>query len=169
VETILIWCRWLEQTSVSVGIRESIWTYPIIESVHVLSLCIFMGLLLVWDFRLLGVTMRRVPVSEVWQRLIPWITIGAVLMTISGVLLFWSDPVRFYGNIFFRIKVVGLVLAVLNAMAFHFGIEKKLVNWDTAATTPGAAKVAGAASMGLWVLIVVCGRFIAYNWFEPLV
>ncbi len=167
--TILEACRWLENTSISVGIRESIWSYPIIESVHVLGLTIFMGLLLLWDFRLLGVTMRRVPVSETWRRLIPWITAGAVLMTISGGLLFWSDPVRFYGNVFFRIKVVGLVLAVVNAMAFHFGIERHLVDWDTAPRPPRAAKFAGAASVTLWTVIVVCGRFIAYNWFDPLV
>jgi len=87
----------------------------------------------------------------------------------SGLLLFASDPVRFFGNIFFRIKAVGLVLALLNALAFHFGIERRIVDWDTAAMPPRAAKLAGAISIGLWAAIVVTGRFVAYNWFPPLV
>ena len=129
----------------------------------------FVGLLLSWDLRLLGITLRRVAVSEVWARLIPWITMGAVLMVLSGLLLFASDPVRFFGNIFFRIKALGLFLALLNAMAFHLGIERKLLDWDTAVVTPRAAKLAGAISIGLWAVIVVTGRFVAYNWFSPLV
>jgi hypothetical protein len=129
----------------------------------------FVGLLLSWDLRLLGIMLRRVAVSEVWAQLIPWITMGAVLMVFSGLLLFASDPVRFFGNIFFRIKAVGLALALLNALAFHFGIEQRIVDWDTAAMPPRAAKLAGAISIGLWAAIVVTGRFVAYNWFPPLV
>ena len=169
MSTLLSFCQWLAETPFSTGIRESTYIYPIIESVHVLSLCIFVGLLLLWDLRLLGVILRRVAVSEVWARLIPWITIGAALMVVSGLLLFASDPVRFFGNIFFRIKAFGLFLALLNAIAFHLGIERKLVDWDTAIATPRAAKFAGAISIGLWAVIVVTGRFVAYNWFSPLV
>jgi hypothetical protein len=166
--SLLSFFQWLAETPLSLGIRESTWTYPVIESVHVLSLCVFAGLLLLWDLRLLGFTLSRVAVSEVWARLIPRITLGAVLMVISGLLLFASDPVRFYGNIFFRIKAAGLFLALLNALAFHFGIERRLLEWDTSAVTPRAARFAGAVSIGLWALIVVTGRFVAYNWFPPL-
>ena len=169
MDTLLSCCQWLEGTSASVYIRESTWSYPFIESTHVLGLCLFIGFLLFWDLRLVGVILRRVPVSEVWRRLIPWITVGALIMMVSGVLLFLSDPVRFYGNIFFRIKTVGLGLALLNALAFHFGIERQLVNWDTAEVTPRAARVAGGLSILLWAIIIVCGRFVAYNWFPPLV
>jgi hypothetical protein len=165
--SILQICEWIANTSMSVHIRESIWTYPIIESVHVLGLTLFLGLLLLWDTRLLGVVLRRVPVSALWRQLFPWIALGAVLVTISGSLLFWSDPVKFYGNVFFRIKVVLLLLAAANAAAYHLGIERRLVEWDTAAT-PRAAKIAGATSIAVWAVVVVVGRLIAYNWFAPL-
>jgi len=157
----------LANSSISLGIRESTWSYPIIESIHVLGLTLFLGLLLIWDCRLIGVALRNVAVSTLWKRLIPWITAGALIMGVSGGLLFISDPVRFYGNLFFRLKVIGLVLAAINAAAFHFGIERRLVEWDTSAT-PLAAKLAGAFSMALWALVVVTGRFVAYNWFAPI-
>ena len=165
--SILQICEWIGNTSVSVGIRESIWTYPIIESAHVLGLTLFLGLLLLWDTRLLGFVLRRVPVSALWRQLFPWIAFGAIIITISGTLLFWSDPVKFYGNIFFRIKLVALVLAAANALAYHLGIERRLVEWDTA-SPPRAAKIAGATSIAVWMVVVVVGRLIAYNWFAPL-
>src|SRR5262245_37716682 len=165
--SILQICEWIANTSVSVGIRESTWTYPIIESVHVLGLTLFLGLLLLWDTRLLGLVLKRVAVSALWRQLFPWIAAGAVLVTISGTLLFWSDPVRFYGNVFFRVKVFALILAAVNAAVFHLGIERRLMQWDTS-DTPRAAKLAGAGSIALWAIVVVVGRLIAYNWFPPL-
>jgi uncharacterized protein DUF6644 len=167
--TLLSFLQWLGDSPFSTGIRESTWIYPVIESVHVLSLCVFVGLLLLWDLRLVGISLRRVAVSEVWAWLIPWITLGAILMVISGVLLFVSDPVKFYGNIFFRLKALGLFLALINAVAFHLGVERRLPEWDTAAVTPRGARVAGAISIALWAVIVVTGRLVAYNWFPPLV
>jgi hypothetical protein len=168
--SFLSFCQWLAETSWSVGIRESTWTYPIIESVHVLSLCLFLGLAMLWDFRLLGITLKRVPVSEVSARLFPWMVGGFVLMVLSGVGLFTSDPVRFYGNIFFRVKAVALVLAGINAFMFHNSrAGKTIVDWDLATVTPSRAKSAGVISLVLWAVIVVTGRFIAYNWFKPLV
>ena len=167
--SILSSLQWLEATQFSTGIRESTYVWAIIDGVHVLGLCLFVGLTLFWDLRLLNVVMKRVPVTEIWSRLIPWMTVGFVIMLFSGLGLFVSDPVRFYGNIIFRIKVVVLVVAALNALAFHSGIERRLLEWDTTPTTPAAAKVAGALSISMWALAIVCGRLIAYNWFEPLV
>ena len=165
--SILQICEWIANTSLSIHIRESIWTYPIIESVHVLGLTLFLGLLLLWDTRLLGFVLRRVPVSKLWRQLSPWILFGAIIITISGTLLFWSDPVKFYGNVFFRIKLIALLFAAANAAAYHLGIERRLFEWDTAAT-PRAAKIAGATSIAIWTIVVVVGRLIAYNWFAPL-
>jgi len=168
--TILSFLEWLQATPFSTGIRESTWWYPIIESVHVLSLCLFLGLAVFWDVRLLYWGFKRVPVSQLQAHLMTsWVVVGFILMVASGTLLFIEEPVRFYGNIFFRVKVVLLIVAGLNAFIFHSKAGRRLIDWDTSPLTPKGAKVAGAVSLTLWALIVVCGRFIAYNWFKPLV
>ena len=114
--------------------------------------------------------MKRVPVSDIQARLMnSWVMIGFALMVTSGGLLFIEEPVRFYGNIFFRVKVVLLILAGLNAFVFHTNAGRRLIDWDNSPMTPKGAKIAGAVSLTLWTLIVICGRFIAYNWFTPLV
>src|SRR3982751_3455574 len=92
--SLLSFFQWLQETPASVGIRESTWTYPIIESVHVLGLCLFLGFALLWDLRLLNVTLRRVPVSDVQARVMPWTNVGFVIMAISGALLFYEEPGR---------------------------------------------------------------------------
>lgn len=166
---ILEFCRWLETTSVSTMVSGSIWAYPVIESLHTVGIAVFLGLLLVWDLRLLGVMFRGVPVSEIWARLIPWIAGGAGFMMLTGLVLFAGNPVHYWGHVFFRVKVVALALALANVAAFHFGIERRLVQWDGSPLPPGPARLAGAASVVLWAVVVVAGRLSGYNWFPSLV
>jgi hypothetical protein len=141
----------------------------VIESLHTVGVAAFLGLLLVWDLRLIGALFTRVPVTEVWARLISWIVVGAVFMIATGVALFWAKPVYSWGHVVFRIKIAALALALANAAAFHVGIERRVVDWDLAPTPPRAARLAGVISIALWAVIVVAGRLIGYNWFPQLV
>ena len=86
---------------------------------------------LLWDLRLLGIGLKALPVSLVWRRLIPWITVGAILMVGTGLALFYAKPLYFWGNVYFRVKLVILALAGLNVLMFHFGVEKRIASWDT--------------------------------------
>jgi hypothetical protein len=140
--------------------------YPGVESVHVLSLCLFLGMAILFDLRLIGVALTDIPVSEFGRRILPWTMSGFVLMIASGTVLFFGDPVRFANNVFFQAKVVMLILAALNARIFHSSVWRRLPEWDVARVTPKSARRAGAVSLVLWVLIVVAGRMIAYNWFN---
>jgi hypothetical protein len=164
--SLLGFCQWLESQPWSIELHESLWAYPIIESIHVLTLCLFMGLAVMMDLRLLGVTMMKTSVSEVEKKLLPWTIAGFVVMVITGVLLFYAIPVKTYLNIFFRIKSILLILAGINVYIFHTTIDRHKDQWDLAAKPPLPARIAGAVSLTLWSVIIVAGRMIAYNWFD---
>ena len=87
-------------------------------------------------------------------------------MCVTGVLLFYGIPVRSYQSIFFRAKMLMLLLAGLNAWIFHTTIYRRIGEWDLTFPTPRRAKVAGAVSIVLWMCIVIAGRLIAYNWYD---
>ena len=164
--SLLPFCQWLADSSGSIALHESLYMYPLVESAHVLTLCLFLGMAIMFDLRLLGLTLTRVPITEIKRRLGPWMIAGFVVMVITGALLFYAIPVRSYQSLWFRLKVIALILAGLNAFVFHAGIDRKVAEWDLAATPPPAARRAGATSLLLWAVIVVAGRMIAYNWFD---
>ena len=159
-------CRWLESTAGSVALHESIWVYPIIESVHVLTLCLFLGLTVMFDLRLLGVGLSATPVSQVIQRLRPWMLAGFAVMVMSGASLFYAAPVRTYLNIFFRLKMMFLLMAGLNVAGFEFATSRTIRRWDLDTRPPIGVRLAGGLSLALWAAIAICGRMIAYNWFD---
>ena len=158
--------QWLAETRGSIALHESLYMYPLIESTHVLTLCLFVGTAVMLDLRLLGLTLRAVPVSDLTRRLLPWTTAGFIIMVITGGLLFYAIPVRTYHSIFFRVKVVMLLLAGVNVWIFNRRVQPSIAAWDMARTTPRGARVAAAASLVLWAGIIVAGRMIAYNWFD---
>jgi len=164
--SLLAYCEWLAATQGSIALHESMYMYPIVESSHVLALMLFVGFAAILDLRLLGLILKRVPVSQVADRLLPWTIAGFVVMVITGVLLFYAIPVRTYQSIFFRAKVIFLVLAGLNVWFFHTRVFTRIAEWDHDVITPKAARRAGLASLILWGAIIVAGRMIAYNWFD---
>ena len=158
--------QWLEGTAGSIYIRESTIVYPLIETLHVLTLCLFLGLIGLWDLRLAGFGLRGVPVSQVGERLLPWALFGFVIMAISGALLFYSGPLKAAANPFFQVKMVMIALTGINALAFHLTVFKQVAVWDNSPTPPARVKWAGIISMVLWCGVVICGRMQAYNWFN---
>src|SRR5438105_9162431 len=101
---------WVGDSPWSSGLHESQYAYSIIESVHVWTLALFFGTVVMFDLRLLGLTMRNVPVSQVVERLLPWTIVGFAIMVVTGSLLFFAIPLRSYQNIFFRFKVLLLIV-----------------------------------------------------------
>ena len=166
--SLLRFCEWLAATPWSISLHESRYTYLGVLTVHVLTLCVLVGITAMMDLRLLGLTLRDVPAAEVLTRLLPWAVAGFVLMIASGALLFFADPVMKYRNIFFRLKMVTLMLAVLNAWVFHRGPYRDVADWNLDPVPPSRARMAAGVSVGLWAVMITLGRLIPYQvyWFD---
>ena len=164
--SLLSFVEWLASTSGSIALHESQYMYSIVESTHVLGLCLFLGTLLSVDLRMIGVLLKRLPVNEVVARVLPWTFAGFAVMVVTGVALFYAIPVRSYQSLFFRIKVVLLILAGLNAWHYHRKAHPTADQWGKDEVPPQAVRVSAMVSLATWTLVIFAGRFIAYNWFD---
>lgn len=164
--SLLGFCEWLASTRGSIALHGSLLMYPLTESVHVWALTMFVGLAIMLDVRLLGLGWRRMGVTDLVHRIFPWMVAGFVVMVVSGVMLFYAIPVRTYQSVWFRAKIVMLILAGINVWVFHTGVYRTVAEWDLAVLTPRRARLAGTLSLILWASTIFAGRFIAYNWFD---
>ena len=159
--------EWLEAMPTSLMLRESIYGYPIMLTSHVVSMTLIAGLLVMMDLRLTGFGNLRTSVTSIQNRLFPWQMLGMTTSALSGGLLFYSQPMRFYGNFWFWVKTGLMLLALVNAMWFHLTTYKTVAQWDTAPTPPSAARVAGVFGLVLWAGVIITGRMIAYSGLVP--
>jgi hypothetical protein len=161
--SIVKFLEWLKATSFSNMLIGSTWTEPIVETVHVLTLTLFLGFAVLLDLRLMGLGMFRRRPSEMLQELNPWLGGAFAIMIVSGILLFAGDPVVFYASIFFKIKMILLVLAGVNVWIFNITVRQTVGEWDQNRKPPQRARIAAVVSLVLWIAIVAAGRAIAYS------
>jgi hypothetical protein len=163
---LLQFAQWLSERSFSIGLHESFYLYNWIETTHVMTLMLSLGMLAVVDLRMLGLCFAKVPASTIAERLDKPMLIGFSIMFITGILLYVSIPVRTTQSIWFRIKVLLLIAACINAWLFRGYMLAAKKSWDLDAVAPRRARIAAGVSLALWAGVVVTGRFIAYDWFD---
>ena len=155
------WLRWLENTGVAVTVRESAWLYPAVETVHIIGFVMLVGAAAMFDLRLLGAS-RWLPVSDTARHLLTWSRASLLVVVPSGLLLFLSSATALWTNPAFRLKLVLLAAAGVNAYIFHRWPFKTVTAWNLEVPTPAAAKISAVVSLALWASVITCGRFIAY-------
>ena len=163
---LLQFATWLSERSFSVGLHESFYMYNWIETTHVMTLMLSFGMLAIVDLRMLGLAFANVPASKIAERLDKPMLIGFTIMFITGILLFSAIPVRTTQSLWFRIKVILLIAAAINAWLFRGYLLASKGSWDADAVAPRRARIAAGLSLALWCGVIMTGRFIAYDWFD---
>jgi uncharacterized membrane protein SirB2 len=157
---------WFDDTRWSTLLHESYYMYNWVESTHVLTLMVSLGMLFLIDLRMLGYALPDVPASKIAERLNIPMLIGFTVMFITGILLFYAVPVRSSQSLWFRIKMVLLVACAINAYLFHKRMNESVASWDNEPRAPSRIRQGAIMSLVFWSIVVICGRFIAYDWFD---
>ena len=161
--TILSWCHWLQNTPFATFIRQSDLLFPLIEGSHIMALALSVGLVLIFDLRLLRLAFIGESVSTIMEQFVPWSLPGFLIMLITGVLLFVAQAEKVYSNVFFRFKLLLLLLAGINALVFQVRFYPKMAEWDKNGLVPRGAQLSGALSLLVWACIIALGRTMAYE------
>ena len=155
-------CQRLSETGFSKHLREAPYDFPILIIIHIVTIALFGGMVVMGNLRVLGLAMKSVPVSEVIGQFRPWKWTAFTLLLVSGTLLAVSDPVEYGGNRMFWISNALLVLAGFNAMLFHWGAYQSVAGWDRASEAPPGARRWAQISLFVWILMIFAGRAIAF-------
>ncbi|MBT2186138.1 DUF6644 family protein [Sphingobium nicotianae] len=137
--------------------------FPAVETVHVIAITTVIGLIAIVDLRLIGLAGVSYPISRLSRALLPPTWIAFILAGITGTLLFTSQPVTYFDNMAFRIKLALMLLAGINMLVFHYLTMRNIAAWDRGGPIPAAAKLAGLLSLSIWILVVACGRWIGFT------
>ena len=129
------------------------WAYPALETLHLIGVALLLGNLVLFEMRVWGLQ-PSVPVRPLARLSLGLALIGFALAAASGGAMLASQWAELQANRALWLKAMLVVTAGVNAVAFHLrgGLDKldRVARWQT------------ALSMGLWLLVVACGRFIAY-------
>ncbi len=147
-----------EASTVGTAIRDSLWLFPVIETVHLLALAAIGGAVLLVDLRLLGQGLRRLTVAEVAEQAHPWFLGSLAVILGSGILLFLSEAMKCYENPAFWAKMAFLAVAVAFALTLRHPRALAAMG-----PHPGArSRLLAVVSLVLWSGVGLGGRFIGF-------
>jgi hypothetical protein len=152
---------WMESTWINNLVVGYAWTWPTLETLHFLGMCMLFGPIIIMDLRLAGFERASVPVASV-HTLIP-LTLAGFLVNIStGILFLFGDPYRYSMNISFQIKMVLVLLAGLNALYFWLKVSPVLERLGPHDSPPAMIRLVGISSLLMWTGVLCFGRMIPY-------
>ncbi len=157
------WCQWLQHTHFATAISESDYLFPLIEGTHILALPLSVGMIVMLDLRLLGIAFSDPPGAKLVLNVMRWSKFGFAVMFLTGGLLLITQAGKAYGNVFFRTKLISLLLLGINAALYQKFFYPKMARWDSGRGTPPGAKFCAAFSLLFWIVVIVCGRTMAYQ------
>jgi len=153
----------VHDSRLSTFIRETGVAFPALESVHVIAITLVLGIIAIVDLRLIGCASHRCSAHRLMQELLPFTWVAFIASVATGMLMFASNATTYAENSLFWWKMTILVFAGINMAIFHLGIYRRIGEWDELLPPPRAARAAGLSSMGLWIVVIVLGRWIGFS------
>jgi hypothetical protein len=142
------------------------WVWPVAEMFHFFGMALLIGTVGLLDLRILGLG-KGIPISLL-SRLIPIGIAGFAINLLTGVVFVFGDPggwqPYFTANLAFQVKLVLILLAGINLLAFRMtGLATATENLPADGDAPRQAKLIAAASLALWFAVIYFGRMIMYS------
>ena len=156
---LLPFFTWLEQSLLGEMAKSYGGVYAMVQSVHLMSLALLGGTVLVADLRLLGVVLRDVQSEVVAEAAHRWFKFALGAIVISGVFMVAGVATKAYYNTFFFAKMVALLVGVV----FVFAIKHPLLQTRHEQLRPWLLKLVALASMMVWFTVAACGRWIGFS------
>jgi len=144
----------VESSRLAEAIRTSAYSFPLIESFHVVALTMVFGTIALVDFRLLGFASTQRPFTRITSDILKWTWAAFTLAAATGSLLFISNAAVYYHNFFFRSKMALLALAGLNMSIFELTAARSVHSWDKDQAAPLAGRTAAVVSLIIWIGII---------------
>ena len=154
---------WLQGSALGHAMRESgVWTYGVVNLVHILGIATLFGSVLVLDLRLLGLW-RNVSLPAISTPTVPVAATGFVIAAASGVCLLATKATEYIGNPFLFIKFPAIGLGLLNVAVLNcLPAWKQHKHRELSSREQSTLAMFGGISLACWLAAVSAGRMIGY-------
>ena len=153
----------LETSGLATTIRNSLFLFPLIESVHVIGLTMVFGTIVIIDLRLLGIASTRRPFTAIASDVFKWTWMAFAVTATTGALMFMTNASTYYHSAYFRAKMALLALSGLNMLIFELTARRSIHAWDRNASAPASGRAVAALSLVIWIGVIVLGRWIGFT------
>ena len=156
------WNAALEATELAIALRNSVWSYPLINAAHIFGVALLVGSVVPLDLRLLGLW-GSMPIAPLWTVLTRTAGIGLVVTIFFGTLLFITRASEYVASNLFIAKMILVLLGSANALMLRMQTPAQESHIASTPVKPSARlRVSAGISLAAWLSALTLGRLIGY-------
>ena len=154
---------WLQSSGLGEFTRAlGVWSYGVVNLVHILGIALLFGSILLLDLRLMG-AWRRVPLAALSGPTTFMARIGFVLAVCSGLPMLSVNASEYIGNPFLMVKFPAIGLALLNVLLVHrSGAWQAHRHRELMPRERKRLAVGASLSLTFWLTAITGGRMLGY-------
>lgn len=153
----------VEASRLAASIRNSLYLFPLIESLHVIGLSMVFGTIAIIDLRLLGIASTRRPFTSIASDTLKWTWVAFVVTAATGLLMFSTNAEVYFYNFYFQTKMALIAVSGINMLMFELTARRSVDRWDRNASAPSAGKAVAVVSLLLWISVIFLGRWVGFT------
>jgi hypothetical protein len=158
------WAEIISSTGLSRWLQDQLWVIPTSQSIHIVCVSVVFASSLLISIRLLTANLGKRTVSQLASTLVPWMYRALIVLALTGAVQTYAEPMRQFVAPAFWSKMAMILCALSLTIWFSKTVQAKAASWDRPETRPPGARIFAVVSIGLWIAIIFCGRFIGYTY-----
>jgi uncharacterized membrane protein len=147
--------QWLTSLPLSLALRRIAWLFPLLQTVHILSIGLMLSSVIMISLRLWGVS-RTQAIAALGHRYMPWIWTSLVVVTVTGIVLIVGNP-RSLRDPALQVKLWLMVPAIATTLVLAIAMRGDAL-WQKNPRARAMMSLATAATLVLWLGVTFAGR-----------
>jgi len=156
------WLTALQDVPVVAALRASRWSYAAVNASHIVGIALLVGAIVPLDLRLMGCWRRFVSIRALAKVLVPVAAAGLLIAIAAGFMLFSIRAVQYASLGLFQVKLALILCGIGNGLLLRRAVAWETASHDIGVLPPARLRAAGAASIAIWLSVLVCGRMLAF-------
>lgn len=156
---LLPFFEWLESSLLGQMSKAYGGVYAMFQSIHLFSMALLGGCVLVTDLRLLGVILTDVPSKVISDNAHRWFKVAVITIILSGIFMMAGVAIKLHGNAAYWAKMIALATGIV----FVFLVKRPLLSREHDQINPWILKSVAASSILVWFTVAATGRWIGFS------
>lgn len=174
MDLIVAFFSWLDTSTLANIAKASAGVFAVVQTVHIASIIMLGGMILLGDLRMLNVVLTEVPANTVIQNTKKWIYLALVFVVLSGIYESAAIAMKLAYNSFFFAKMIGLTMGVIFILTLRSEVYRRAPGLtyaegsaeavpESETVNPWVVKLVAITSLLIWFSVAANGRWIGFS------
>ncbi len=166
--------EWLDASMLADFSKSSSGVFAGVQTVHIASMVVLGGMLLLGDLRMLNVVLTDVPSQIIIENTRKWIYLALVFIILSGIYEASAIAMKLAYNSFFFAKMVGLAMGIFFVLSIRNAVYRRapgvvyaqganMAGQQAETVQPWVVKLVAIANLFIWFSVAASGRWIGFS------